>query len=911
MEAFSSKAHGLGSAGPSKPRPKARARSKSLSGSATEKPSRIGSLLPSEPPMVLRKIPRPPNAFILYRSNKMKELKSKKNTSSLSDVGLDKLDHQRQLSKEIGQLWRNESPEVKAAFYEKAQQAASEHRDRYPEYRFKPSVKKALSRESEDAVAFHTLERRTDTDFAPSDIRGPLSGSGSGSGRKRASLDGARSKTSPYATRHHRRASSASPGSPAARIDQYYTPVLLYSADDPALYALNDTLITRSHSQGTTSRTQGSALRRGSARRSLDGQTSRSSTANSCFDTLVPQHLRDSRIFLAPHAIPPLPIGHAITTDDVAAAALAPPQLTEPVRTNCSLFDAVKSALPPERRAFLQASLVMKGYSFSLGNEMSESTDQSATATSQVTPSPASAGHPLTPLTHSEISTFITPYNSAIEASNSWSGQQILDQMVGQPDLKAEHNSQDSGLSPNLDPINQDPLSTLAHPVPSVNLHMDSSIASNNVDLGDWLLPEPCYTYFETQSHGTNGAVAPPSASDLYQGQEADVGSSQHSDFAHSDLLSAPTQRSFASIDVPLNLPIDYSMNSSNSAFVALSEPNDAGQIQGIFYDFDGQLMSQEMAESSDAQLPGNTRDYLDEDLRQRQAVDQLLMQMMTSNNPSDSAFTEGLHFELVSPKATQPFDDPHSQTNVVPSQTEWQSWSQEPTSKVKDSTSLEDKRLSPQNANPQLDLSACAQEVANVRTESSEDEGHMLSKERVHTNRDWADALNQDRTQDVGTSASLNTNFSGPMGYGMESMDEAQPHTEPQPRKILHHEGKTQATDTDQTEGHIVSSASRAPTPDPSIDQVRVPPEAVVTHPPMRGPADTSQSQVQPEKRSRTLMQTHETHQQRIQQSLRNWKAHHLNTLKDKLARAKQKSANSSSPSSVEQASDGQAKRS
>ncbi|KAJ9478452.1 HMG box domain-containing protein [Pseudozyma hubeiensis] len=903
MEASSSKARVLGSAGPPKPRPKARARSKSLSGSAMENQSRMISLQPSEPPMVLRKIPRPPNAFILYRSNKMKELKSKKDTSLLTDVGLDKLDHQRQLSKEIGQLWRNESPEVKAAFYEKAQQAASEHRDRYPEYRFKPSVKKASSRESEDAVAFQTPERRTDTDFAPSDISGPLSGSGSGSGRKRASLDGARSKTSPYATRHHRRASSASPGSPAAPIDQQYTPVLLYSADDPALYTHNGTLITRSHSQGTTNRTQGSALRRGSARRSLDGHTSCSSTANSSFDTLVPQHLRDSRIFLAPHPPPPLPIGHAITTDDVTAAASAPPQLTESVRSKCSLFDAVKSALPPERRAFLQASLVMKGYSFSLGNETLEPTDQSATTTSQVTPSPASAGHPLTPLNHSELSTFITPYNSAIAASNSWSGQQILDQMMSQPDLKAERNSQGSSLSPILDPINQEPLYTLAHPRPSVNLHMDSSIASNYVDLGDWLQPEPCYTYFETQSHDANGMVAPPSASDLYHGQEADVGSSQQSEFAHYDLLSAPRQGSFATIDVPLKLPIDHSMNSSNSAFVALSDPNDAGQIQGIFYNFNGHLMSQGMAESGDAQRQGNTGDHLGEELRQRQAVDQLLMQMMTSNNPSDSTFAEGMHTELVNTGAIHPFGIPHSQTDVIPSQTGWESWSQEPQSQLEDSTSLEEAQFSPQVAVTQPDASPRAEEVDIVRGDSGQEDGQTLSMEQVRAIRARTDAFSQDGAQDYGGTTSSNTNFSRPLCYGTEPMGEAQPHTETQPRKILHHEGMSQASETDQSEYHREPSAPMAPLPEPSIDQVQVPPEAAVTHHATHGPADTSHSQVQPEKRPRTSMQTQESHQQRIQQSLRNWKAHHLNTLKDKLARAKQKSAHSYSPSSAERA--------
>ncbi len=171
---------------------------------------------------VLRKIPRPPNAFILYRSAKMREI-SNSDKDRNTGTGLGKLDYQRQLSKQIGQLWRNETPEVKAAFYDKSKQAAREHAQRYPEYRFKPGKKGAATADDPStsstaakSVADTTSHSRTvSNDFSP--VTGPVSGSGSGSGRKRASLESARSKASPYSASHHRRSSSANSTSPSRR----------------------------------------------------------------------------------------------------------------------------------------------------------------------------------------------------------------------------------------------------------------------------------------------------------------------------------------------------------------------------------------------------------------------------------------------------------------------------------------------------------------------------------------------------------------------------------------------------------------------------------------------------------------------------------------------------------------------
>ncbi len=230
MDANQQSQHDTGKSGPSKPRRKARARSKSL----VELPAEMPAPQPSAPSPVLRKIPRPPNAFILYRSHKMRELKNQKDPSALVSTGLDKLDYQRNLSKVIGQLWREETESVKETFFAKAKQAAKEHSERYPEYRSKSSGTKKDPQEAESSILDSTPEKQQHTDFSPGDIRGPLSGSGSGSGRKRASLDGARSRASPYSASRHRRTSSTAPASPTARHStgqaaQQHAPVLLYN----------------------------------------------------------------------------------------------------------------------------------------------------------------------------------------------------------------------------------------------------------------------------------------------------------------------------------------------------------------------------------------------------------------------------------------------------------------------------------------------------------------------------------------------------------------------------------------------------------------------------------------------------------------------------------------------------------
>ncbi|KAG2152174.1 hypothetical protein BD769DRAFT_24519 [Suillus cothurnatus] len=79
-------------------------------------------------------IPRPPNAFMLYRSHM---LKSRGNT--------DPEKRQQNLSRIAGQLWRAMSKEDRAVWHKKAAEVQAAHYAKYPGYKFKPNRKSAKS----------------------------------------------------------------------------------------------------------------------------------------------------------------------------------------------------------------------------------------------------------------------------------------------------------------------------------------------------------------------------------------------------------------------------------------------------------------------------------------------------------------------------------------------------------------------------------------------------------------------------------------------------------------------------------------------------------------------------------------------------------------------------------------------
>lgn len=108
-------------------------------------------------------IPRPPNAWILYRSIKVKEknIRLEANSSQLSHDQLSSSeDHptpstsstlastpsnlasQSVLSKKVADLWKAESQEVKEIYFQMARKKKEEHERLYPNYKFTPAQRK-------------------------------------------------------------------------------------------------------------------------------------------------------------------------------------------------------------------------------------------------------------------------------------------------------------------------------------------------------------------------------------------------------------------------------------------------------------------------------------------------------------------------------------------------------------------------------------------------------------------------------------------------------------------------------------------------------------------------------------------------------------------------------------------------
>ncbi|KAI9290496.1 sequence-specific DNA-binding high mobility group box protein, partial [Neoconidiobolus thromboides FSU 785] len=73
------------------------------------------------------KIPRPANAFILYRKDKHKEISS---TNKMAD--------NKKISQIIGRMWKHEGFEVKQRYLEMAEAEKSIHKTKYPNYKYKP-----------------------------------------------------------------------------------------------------------------------------------------------------------------------------------------------------------------------------------------------------------------------------------------------------------------------------------------------------------------------------------------------------------------------------------------------------------------------------------------------------------------------------------------------------------------------------------------------------------------------------------------------------------------------------------------------------------------------------------------------------------------------------------------------------
>lgn len=82
--------------------------------------------------------PRPPNAWILYRSDRVREM-----PPPLPG----QLRTQADVSRAISEQWRNESEATRAEYERRAEMKKAEHHAQYPDYRFQPKSKEQKERQ--------------------------------------------------------------------------------------------------------------------------------------------------------------------------------------------------------------------------------------------------------------------------------------------------------------------------------------------------------------------------------------------------------------------------------------------------------------------------------------------------------------------------------------------------------------------------------------------------------------------------------------------------------------------------------------------------------------------------------------------------------------------------------------------
>ncbi|KAL0571349.1 slightly ste11-like protein [Marasmius crinis-equi] len=87
------------------------------------------------------KIPRPPNAFILYRRDILGS--GAVATEAICECcGAERLRTQGEISKDISFLWKNAPDDVKSHYNGLAEERKKEHKEKYPDYRFCPKASK-------------------------------------------------------------------------------------------------------------------------------------------------------------------------------------------------------------------------------------------------------------------------------------------------------------------------------------------------------------------------------------------------------------------------------------------------------------------------------------------------------------------------------------------------------------------------------------------------------------------------------------------------------------------------------------------------------------------------------------------------------------------------------------------------
>ncbi|CAG8722147.1 9037_t:CDS:2 [Gigaspora margarita] len=94
----------------------------------------------------VKRVPRPPNAFILYRTNKHLDVKAQ--NKNLTNA---------QVSKVISQMWKNEKNEIKLYWEKLADNMKLNHMKNYPDYVYKPKKRTTTSDTSKNSSKINMI----------------------------------------------------------------------------------------------------------------------------------------------------------------------------------------------------------------------------------------------------------------------------------------------------------------------------------------------------------------------------------------------------------------------------------------------------------------------------------------------------------------------------------------------------------------------------------------------------------------------------------------------------------------------------------------------------------------------------------------------------------------------------------
>lgn len=91
-------------------------------------------------------IPRPANAFILFRSDPAS--RAEVLVQARGDGGETRQERQADISKQLSEVWKKLPADVKAYWRQRAEEAKEEHKRQYPDYQYRPRPRKGSKKAS-------------------------------------------------------------------------------------------------------------------------------------------------------------------------------------------------------------------------------------------------------------------------------------------------------------------------------------------------------------------------------------------------------------------------------------------------------------------------------------------------------------------------------------------------------------------------------------------------------------------------------------------------------------------------------------------------------------------------------------------------------------------------------------------